>query len=93
MAILGLAKKIHKSKQPKNFDLVNVDQIVISDKFMYSNAGFKYFIGYKEGEIVKPLSIVKPLPQMSGYVKYFENGGKNMPFVIKEDDVLKLKRY
>ena len=25
---------------------------------------------------------------MSGYIKYFENGGKNMPFVIKDDDVL-----
>ena len=25
---------------------------------------------------------------MSGYIKYFENGGKNMSFLIKEDDVL-----
>ena len=25
---------------------------------------------------------------MTGYVKYFENGGKNMSFVIKDDDVL-----
>ena len=25
---------------------------------------------------------------MSGCVKYFENGGKNMYFVIKDDDVL-----
>ena len=25
---------------------------------------------------------------MSGYIKYFENGGKNMFFVIKDDDVL-----
>ena len=24
---------------------------------------------------------------MSGYIKYFENGGKNMSFVIKDDDV------
>ena len=28
------------------------------------------------------------LPQISGYIKYFENGGKNMSFVIKDDDVL-----
>ena len=26
------------------------------------------FIGYKEGEIVKPLCII--LPQMTGYIKY-----------------------
>ena len=25
---------------------------------------------------------------MSGYIKYFENGGKSMSFVIKDDYVL-----
>ena len=25
---------------------------------------------------------------MSGYIKYFENGGKNMSFLIKNDDVM-----
>ena len=25
---------------------------------------------------------------MSGYIKYFENGGKSMSFVIKDNDVL-----
>ena len=64
---------------------VNVDQIVISDKSKHNNEGFKYFIGYLKGEIVKPLCII--LPQMSGYIKYFENGGKNMSFLIKDDEV------
>ena len=32
-----------------------VDQIVVSEKFEHSDKGFKYFIGYQEGEIVKPL--------------------------------------
>ena len=44
---------------------------------------FKYFIGYLEGEIVKSLCII--LRQMDGYIKYFENGGKNMSFFIKDD--------
>ena len=79
-------KEFHKYKEPINLDLINVDQIVISDKFKHSDGGFKYFIGYKEGEIVKPLCII--LPQMTGYIKYFENGGKNMSFVIKNNDVL-----
>ena len=79
-------KEFHKSKQPINLDLVNGDQRVISDTFKHSDDGFKYFIGYREGEIVKPLCII--LPQMSGYIKYFENGGKNMSFMIKNDDVL-----
>ena len=75
-----------KSKQPINLNLVNVAQIVVSDKLKHSDGGFKYFIGYKEGKIVKPLCII--LPQMSVYIKYFENGDKNMSFVIKDDDVL-----
>ena len=51
-------KEFHKSKQPINLDLINVDQIVTSDKFKHSDDGFKQFIGYKEGEIVKPLCIM-----------------------------------
>ena len=78
-------KKFLKSKQSIDVRSVNVDQIVISDKFKHNNEGFKYFIGYQEGEIVKPLCII--LPQMSGYIKYFENGGKSMSFFIKDDEV------
>ena len=44
-------KEFHKSKQPINLDLINVDQIVVSDKFKHNDGGLKYFIGYKEGEI------------------------------------------
>ena len=78
-------KELHKSKEPIDLMSVNLDQIVVSDKFKPSDEGFKYFIGYQEGEIVKPLCII--LPQMSGYIKYFENGGKNMSFLIKDDEV------
>ena len=78
-------KEFHKSKEPIKLMSVIVDQIVVSDKFKHNSEGFKYFIGYQEGEIVKPLCII--LPQMSGYIKYFENGGKNMSFLIKDDEV------
>ena len=44
-------KEFYKSKQPINLDLINVDQIVVSDKFKHNDGGLKYFIGYKEGEI------------------------------------------
>ena len=79
-------KEFHKSKQPVDLMPVNVYQIVVSDKFKHSNQGFKYFIGYQKYEIVKPLCII--LPQMSGYIKYIENGGKNTSFFIKDDEVL-----
>ena len=48
---------------------VNVDQIVVSDRFKHSDEGFKYFIGYQEGEIIKLLCII--LPHMSAYIKSF----------------------
>ena len=78
-------KEFHKSKKAIDLDLVDAGKIVVSDKFRHSEEGFKYFIGYQEDEIVKPLCII--LPQMSGYIKYFENGGKNMSFLIKNDEV------
>ena len=71
-------KEFHKSKQPIDLALVTLDQIVTSDK---------YFIGYQEDEIVKPFCIF--LPQMSGYIKYFENDGKNVSFFVRDDSVLK----
>ena len=48
-------------------NLANVDQILIFDKFVYSDDGCKYFIGYKEDDIVKPLCII--LPKMSEHIK------------------------
>ena len=78
-------KQFYWSKQPIDLMLVNVDQVVVSDKFKHSDEGFKYFIAYQGGEIVKLLCII--LPQMSEYIKYFENGGKNMSFFIKDGEV------
>ena len=74
-------KEFHKSKEPIDLMSVNIDQIVVSDKFKHSDKGFKYFIGYQEYEIVKPLCII--LPQMSGYIKYFEKSNKNMSFLLE----------
>ena len=79
-------KEFHKSKQPIDLDLKKVDQIAVSDKFRHNDDSFKYFTGCREGEIIKAICII--LPQLTGYIKYFENGGKNMSFVIKDDDVL-----
>ena len=62
-------KEFHKSKQPIDLMSLNIDQIVVSDKFEHSDEGYKYFIGYQEDENVKPLGII--LPQMNGYIKYF----------------------
>ena len=35
--------------------------------------------------MIKHLCII--LPQMSGYIKYFDNGGKNMSFKTEDESV------
>ena len=44
---IRLNKKIfHKSKESIDLFSVNVDQIVVSDKFKHNNKDLKHFIGY-----------------------------------------------
>ena len=74
------------SKQAIALNLVDINKIVISDKLKHRDKGFKYFLGYKDDIIATPLCIM--LPQMSGYKKYFESGGKNMSFMIEDNSVL-----
>ena len=47
-------KEFHKSKQEITLDSVTTDKIVVSDKFKQSEEAYKYFIVYREDEIVKP---------------------------------------
>ena len=60
------------SKKPIDLMSVNVDQIVVSDKFKHNNEDFKYFYSLPRRYYL----II--LPQMSGYIKSFEKGGENM---------------
>ena len=78
-------KEFHKSKQAIDLDSIITDKIVISDKFRHNEESFKYFIGYQEDEMIRPLCII--LPQTNRYIKYFENGGKYKPLLIKNDEV------
>ena len=48
-------KEFHRSKQAIEIDLVDTSKIIVSDKFKHREDGFKYFIGYQENEIIKPL--------------------------------------
>ena len=72
-------KDFHVSKQAIASDLVEKNRILVSDKFKHNENGFKHFTGYlHDDDVIRPLCII--LPPMSGYIKYFDNGGKNMPF-------------
>ena len=47
-------KEFYKSKQPIDLTSVNIAQIVASDKNKHCDDVLKYFIGYKEGEMLNP---------------------------------------
>ena len=79
-------KEFHTSKKVTALNLIDTNQIVPSDKFKHNDKGSKYFIGCEDNHIIRYSCIV--LPQMNGYIKYFENEGKNMPFKIGDGNVL-----
>ena len=87
-------KKINKSNFYKNKKLFNihdldVNKILVSKKDSYGTKNpLKYFIGYNDDGIIRPLCI--KLPQMIGYVKHFDCN-KTMSF--KVDDNKLLKKY
>ena len=69
-------KNINKSsfyKNKKLFSLngVDVNRILVSKKESYGTKNSsKYFIGYNDGDVIRPLRII--LSQMIGYVKHFD---------------------
>ena len=55
--------------------MIDTNKIVIFDRFE-RDEGYKYYIGYKDGEFVRPLCII--ILQMSGFIKYFDGNRKNI---------------
>ena len=53
---------------------VDLNKIVVSSRRKLNDTTYKYFCGYLNNDVIKPLCVV--LPQMSRYIKYFDNGGK-----------------
>ena len=66
-------------------DSVDLSKIVVSSRWKLNGTTYKYFCGYLSNDIMKPLCVI--LPQMSRYIKCFDNGGKNMSFVTDDKEV------
>ena len=85
-------KKIRKSDFYKNkkinkTDFINVNNILVSKKEPCGTKNsFKYFIGYNDNDIIRPLCI--RLPQMTGYVRKF-NENSTMSFRVEDKQLLK----
>ena len=87
-------KKIKKSNFYKNRKLfkiedIDINNILVSKKELYGTKNsFKYFIGYNDENVIRPLCI--RLPQMIGYVKFFDS---NKTMFFKVNDNKSLKKY
>ena len=80
-------KKFYSSKGAILLGSVDLSKIVVSGRWKLNDTTYKYFCGYINNDAIKPLCVI--VPQMNGYIKYFDNGGKNMSFVTDDKEVYK----
>ena len=78
-------KEFYSSKQAISLDSVDLDKIVVSNKWKINETTYKYLCGYLNNDVIQPLCVI--LPQMHGYIKYFDDGGKNRTFVTDNEKV------
>ena len=78
-------KEFYLSKQAILLDSVDLSKIVVLSKWKINDTAYKYLCGYLNNDVIQPLCVI--LPQMSGYIKYFDDGGKNMSFVTDDKKV------
>ena len=80
MEVKKLIKKtFYSSKEAIFLDSIDLSNIVVSNKWKINDTIYKYFCGYLNNDVIQP--------QMSGHIKYFDNGGKNMSFVTDDKEV------
>ena len=77
----------YRSKKATKVDDIDVNKILVPKEEPYSTKNsFKYFIGYNDNNLIRPLCI--KLPQMTRCVRKFE-GNTTMSFKISDKQVLK----
>ena len=78
-------KEFYSSKQAISLDSVDLNKIVVSDKWKVNDTTYKYLCGYLNNDTIQPLCVI--LPQINGNIKYFDDGGKNMSFVTDDEEI------
>ena len=77
----------YKNKTINNIEEIDINNILVSKKEPYGNKNsVKYFIGYNDNDIIRPLCI--RLPQMTGYARKFDENA-TMSFIVKGKKLLK----
>ena len=78
-----LKKKNDFYKSKEIFDISNIDvnKILVSKKEKYGDS-FKYFVGYNENDVIKPLCLEPS--QMTGYINKFDKNTITMSLKVKD---------
>ena len=77
----------YKNKTINTIEDIDFNNILVSKKEAYGNKNsFKYFIGYNDSDIIRPLHI--RLPQMIGYAKKFDDN-VTISFIVKDKQLLR----
>ena len=78
-------KKFYSSKQAISLDSVDLSKIVVSKKWKINDKTYKHICRYLNNDTIQALCVI--LPEMDGYIKYFDDGGKNMTFVTDDKKI------
>ena len=79
----------YKNKKINRIDDIDINKILVSKNKPYGTKNLlKYFIGYNDNDIIRPLYI--RLPQMTGYTRKFD---ENATMSVRVNDKKPLKNY
>ena len=85
----GIIKSaFHKNKRPININEVDIEEIVLSHKVLYSKDSFKYFIEYRHKGNAFPLPLCVKLRQMNAYPNYFDKNSKYINLLVNDKEIL-----
>ena len=77
-----------KNKKIFNADDIDSNKILVSKKEQYGkHNSFKYFIGYNDKDIIRPLFLF--ISQTTGYINKFDKNKITMSLMIKDTQLLK----
>ena len=75
----------YRNKKIYSTDDVDVNNILVSKKESYGTKNsLKYFIGYNDNDVIRPLCI--RLPQMTGYARKFDENA-TISFIIEDKQI------
>ena len=81
--------KFYQNKRVTSIDDIDVNKVLVSRKESYGTKNsFKYFIGYNDNDVTRPLHI--RLPEMTGHSRKFD---ENATMSFKANNKQLLKNY